>query len=113
MKIEELIPLPKDKVHFELASFKFVPIDTGCYVLATFFNDILYIGISENLNLRFKQHVGAPEKTNPTKEGKAIWFYFITYDHKNLPYIERTWLHQFNAIHGRLPILNRVNSPLS
>lgn len=113
MKVEELFPLPKDKVLFKLSSFKSVPKETGCYVLTTFDNDILYIGLSENLNDRFKQHLDNPEKTNPTKEGKAIWFYFTTYDPKNLPKLERTWINQFVALHGRLPILNKVNSPVS
>lgn len=113
MKLEKLIPLPKDKVLFELSSFKSVPKETGCYVLTTFDNDILYIGLSDNLFDRFQQHLDNPEKTNPTKEGKAIWFYFTIYDPKNLPKLERTWINQFAAIHGRLPILNKVNSPVS
>ncbi len=113
MKVEKLIPIPKDNVLFKLSSFKSVPKETGCYVLTTFDNDILYIGLSENLNDRFKQHLDNPEKTNPTKEGKAIWFYFTTYDPKNLPKLERTWINQFVALHGRLPILNKVNSPVS
>lgn len=113
MKVEELFPLPKDKVFFKLSSFKSVPKETGCYVLTTFDNDILYIGLSENLNGRFKQHLDNPEKTNPTEEGKVIWFYFTTYDPKNLPKLERTWINQFVTLHGRLPILNKVNSPVS
>lgn len=113
MKLEKLIPLPKDKVLFELSSFKSVPKETGCYVLTTFDNDILYIGLSDNLFDRFQQHLNNPEKTNPTKEGKAIWFYFTIYDPKNLPKLERTWINQFAVIHGRLPILNKVNSPVS
>ena len=113
MKLEELSPLPKDKVHFKLASFKSVPKEAGCYVLTTFDNDILYIGLSKNLNDRFKQHLDNPEKTNPTKEGKAIWFYFTTYAPENLPTLERTWINHFVAMHGRLPILNKVNSPVN
>lgn len=113
MKVEELIPQPKDRVHFNLVSFKLVPKVTGCYVLTTFDNNILYIGLSENLNDRFQQHLDNPEKTNPTKEGKAIWFYFTTYEQNNLPKLERTWLNQFNNRHGRQPILNKINSPVS
>lgn len=113
MKLEELIPLPEDKVHFNLASFKFVPKERGCYVLTTFEMDILYIGFSGNLNDRFKQHIDDPEKTSTTKEGKSVWFYFKTYDIKDLNNLERTWLHQFAAMHGRLPILNKVKSPIS
>jgi hypothetical protein len=113
MKINELIPIPKDKVQFKLAFFKSVPQDNGCYVLTSFENDIIYIGLAINLNNRFKQHLDNPEKTNPTSDGKAIWFYYTTYDPKNLPKLERTWLNQFTNVHGRLPILNKVNSPIS
>jgi excinuclease UvrABC nuclease subunit len=113
MKIEQLIPQPKDKVYFKLSAFKSVPKQSGCYVLTTFDNDILYIGLSDNLFDRFQQHLDNPEKTNPTKKGKAIWFYFTIYDPENLPKLERTWINQFVAIHGRLPILNKVNSPIS
>jgi len=113
MKIKELIPLPKDKVRFKLSSFKFVPKEAGCYVLATFENDILYIGKSDYLYDRFQQHLDNPEKTNPTKEGKVIWFYFTIHEANNLPKLERTWINQFVAIHGRLPMLNKINSPIS
>jgi len=112
MNIEELIPLPEDKVYFKLTSFKMVPEKSGCYVLATFDNAILYIGLSDNLFKRFQQHLDSPDKTNTTEEGKAIWFYFTIYDPKNLPKLERTWLNQFTSKHGRRPILNRVDSPV-
>lgn len=113
MKIEHLNPLPKDKVLFKLSSFKSVPKLTGCYVLTTFDKDILYIGLSENLFDRFQQHLDNPEKTLPTKDGKAIWFYYSINDPYSLNMLERTWLNQFAAIHGNLPILNKVNSPIS
>lgn len=113
MKLQELKPSPTDKVQFKLASFKSVPKVDGCYILTTFDNDILYIGLSNNLHERFKQHLDNPEKTNPTADGKAIWFYFTTYDKKNLPQLERTWLNQYNLVHGRRPILNKVDSPVS
>jgi excinuclease UvrABC nuclease subunit len=113
MKIDDLIPYPKDRVNFKLASYKYVPKVTGCYVLTTFDKDILYIGLSENLYDRFQQHLNNPEKTNSTAEGKAIWFYFATYNPINLPQLERTWINQFVALHGHLPILNKVNSPIN
>ncbi|TXJ24908.1 MAG: GIY-YIG nuclease family protein [Chitinophagaceae bacterium] len=113
MKIDDLSPKPDKKAHFKLASFKSVPKEKGCYVITTYDDNILYIGLSENLNGRFQQHLDNPEKTNPTTEGKAIWFYFTTYDPRNLPKLERTWLNQFLSNHGRLPILNKVSSPIS
>lgn len=113
MKIEELTPKPTDKIQFKLVSFKAVPSSSGCYVLTTFDNDILYIGLTINLSTRFRQHLDDPDKTNSTSEGKAIWFYFTTFDPKNLPKLERTWLNQYASDHGKLPILNKVNSPTS
>lgn len=113
MKIQELNPCPTEKVQFKLAFYKAVPKVDGCYIITTFDNDILYIGLSNNLNERFKKHLDTPEKINPTTEGKAIWFYLTTYDKKNLPKLERTWLNDFQTRHGRLPILNKVNSPVS
>jgi predicted GIY-YIG superfamily endonuclease len=113
MKIDELTPKPTNKVQFKLTSFKNVPQENGCYVLTTFEDDILYIGLATNLYNRFQQHLDNPEKTNPTSEGKAIWFYFSTFDPKNLPKLERTWLNQFLNKHGRLPTLNKINSPVS
>lgn len=112
MKIDELTPRPSYKVQFKLASFKLVPQENGCYILTTFDNDILYIGLAINLKDRFKQHISNPEKTSPTTEGKAIWFHYTAYDPKNLPKLERTWLNQFLNKHGRFPILNKVNSPI-
>ncbi len=112
MTIDELTPLPTEKVQFKLSSFKSVPQTTGCYILATFDNFILYIGLAKNLNDRFRQHLDNPEKTKPTIEGKAIWFYYVTFDPKNLPKLERTWLNQYTNRYGRLPILNKVNSPI-
>jgi len=112
MKIEELNPCPKDRVYFKLSSFKSVPKVEGCYVLTTFENDILYIGLSDNLFVRFQQHLDNPEKTTPTKEGKAVWFYFMLYNQIKLEQLERTWLNHFSNKHGRRPILNKVDSPI-
>lgn len=113
MKLDELIPVPTDKVLFKRSSFKFVPRVDGCYVLTTFDNEILYIGLSNDLHERFLQHLDNPDKTKPTTDGKAIWFYFTTYDKKNLPKLERTWINSYVSRHGRLPIMNKVNSPVS
>ncbi|WP_078671173.1 GIY-YIG nuclease family protein [Chitinophaga eiseniae] len=113
MKIDKLSPKPNSKVHFKLASYKSVPKEKGCYVMTTFDDDILYIGLSENLNSRFQQHLDNPQKINPTPDGKAVWFYFTIYNPKNLAKLERTWLNQYLSSHGRLPILNKINSPIS
>jgi excinuclease UvrABC nuclease subunit len=113
MNISELCPLPKEKIAFKLSSFKLVPKIEGCYVLATFNERILYIGLASNLYNRFKQHLENPEKTKPTIEGKAIWFFYTVFDHNNLPKLERTWLNQYINKNGKRPILNKIDSPIS
>jgi hypothetical protein len=113
MKVEELIPQPLDRVQFNWGLYKLVPKATGCYVITTFNNDILYIGLTENFFERFQQHLSNHKKTNPTKEGKGVWFFYTIYNSQNLPQLERTWINQFVAFHGQLPILNKLNSPLS
>lgn len=112
MKVDDLIPNAINKVQFKFSTYKSVPKDFGCYVLTTFNNDILYIGLATNLHSRFLQHLESSEKTNPTMDGKVIWFYYVFYDSGNLPKLERTWLNQYTNIHGRLPILNKINSPI-
>jgi excinuclease UvrABC nuclease subunit len=113
MKYIKLIPMPENKAHFHFASYKTIPVKAGCYVLTTFDADILYIGLSENLFNRFQQHLNNPKKVNPTRDGKAFWFYFTIYNPNNLRNLERTWLNQYVAMHGRRPILNKVDSPIN
>lgn len=112
MKVDELTPRPTGRVTFKLESFRKVPPNSGCYVLSTYDEDILYIGLSDNLFARFQQHLENPEKTSTTKEGRAVWFHYMKYGADNLPKLERTWLNHYAAMHGRLPILNKVSSPL-
>lgn len=59
------------------------------------------------------EHLETPEKTKATVDGRAFWFYFLKYTENNLPKLERTWLNQFTSIHGRRPILNKADSPIS
>lgn len=113
MNVNELVPLPTTKVVFKHSIYKKIPKCAGCYVIATFDENILYIGLSKNLHERFQQHLENKEKTEPTINGKAVWFYFSLYDPSNLPKLERTWLNQFVVIHGHRPIMNKVDSPIS
>ena len=111
MNTSDLNPLPEERRAFNLTQYKYVPIASGCYVLANFQEAILYIGQAVNLRNRFQQHLENPEKTKPTKEGKAFWFYFLKYD-GDLNKLERTWLNQYEILHGKKPILNKISSPV-
>lgn len=112
MNINELSPTPTEKVPFNLADLKYVPKTSGCYVLTTYDNRILYIGMATNLHQRNRQHLDTLEKTKATPDGVAVWFYYHTYTKTNLEQLERTWINQFLNLHGKYPILNKVNSPV-
>lgn len=113
MKVEELTPLPAKKELFALRSERNIPVDSGCYVLTTFDNEILYIGLASNLRARFRSHLESPEKNSLTELGRATWFSFLLYSPDNLPKLERTWMHKYEGVHGELPALNKVHSPLA
>lgn len=112
MNISNLSPLPSEKKQFHLSHYKSIPKESGCYALTTFDGNILYIGYSARLHERFQHHIANPEKTNPTLEGKAVWFYFLLYPESALAKLERTWLRQFDEKYGGRPILNKIDSPV-
>lgn len=112
MKVTELVPQPTEKMEFHLRTKKHVPATTGCYVLTSFDGFVLYVGLATSLSSRFVQHCETREKCSPTADGKAFWFYFLDVESKELNRVERTWLNQFSAVHGRRPILNKVDSPM-
>jgi hypothetical protein len=113
VKVDDLIPLPGHKIRFSLADYKLVPKGSGCYVLSTFDNQILYIGMATEFMSRFAKHLDTPEKVQPTADGKAIWFHYLEYPTLQIAQLERTWLNQFANNHGRRPILNKVDSPVA
>ena len=115
MKITQLQPTPNCRVSFRRSEHQKVSTAPGCYVLTTFQDDILYIGQADRtdkcLNQRFLEHLDNPEKTLPTAEGKAIWFYFLEYESNRIGVLENTWLQTFETTEGHLPILNKIRSP--
>jgi hypothetical protein len=113
VKVSELSPIPAERLLFKLSSLKIVPAAPGCYVLATFDGEILYVGQSVSLNQRFRSHMDNLEKTSLTPRGKAFWFHFLSDESGNLDKLERTWLNEYLTMHAEFPILNKVDSPLS
>lgn len=113
MKIAELNPKILDKIEFQLSKVKFLPEKKGCYVIANFSDDIMYIGQTINLKSRLKQHLESVEKTKLTPIGKAYFFYFkILEQEKELNKLERGWLNAFELKEGQIPILNSVRGPV-
>lgn len=112
MKVNQLVPTVELRKQFNLKERKFVPKESGCYILATFDNEILYIGLTDNLNRRFAEHRNTKEKRHPTSQGKAFWFYYLTCKENETYRLERTWINIYTGFHGVLPVLNKVNSPI-
>ncbi len=109
MKCALLSPTPIRWEPFSRNKAKFVPDGSGCYVLTTFEDHVLYVGLAVNLRRRFNDHLDNPEKTKPTEEGRATKFYWVETTDNNR--IERTWLNIHVSNEGRYPLLNKVFSP--
>ena len=90
-----------------------MPEAPGCYALANFAEDILYIGKSENIRRRISEHLDNSEKTSETKQGYAHWaFCRVMEDIPQLGMLERGWTNQHELREGRLPILNSTHPPV-
>src|SRR6266550_3979589 len=113
MKVGELVPAVAKRVPFSLRYQKRVPNESGCYVLATFDGDVLYAGLSDKLRRRFGQHREVKEKRAATSLGKAFWFYYLETPERERKRLERSWQNQYCTAHGKLPVLNKVASPVS
>jgi GIY-YIG catalytic domain len=88
-----------------------IPAARGCYVLANFREEVLYIGLAIDLRRRFGQHLDSPEKIAPTSLGVAVFFYWLESPDTNK--LERTWMNIHQLAEGKLPVLNSVYSPTS
>ena len=109
MNIKWLVPLPAHRQPFRLSHQKFVPPKPGCYVLTTFDEVVLYVGLAVDIHRRMGEHLDNPEKTSATILGRAIWFHWV--ETADLNKVERTWMNIHIQHEGRLPELNSVYSP--
>ena len=111
MKLDMLVPKPVKHETFKRHRERFVPEKSGCYVLTTFANDVLYVGLAKNLRSRMNNHLDSDEKTAPTALGRATYFYWL--ECLEIEKIERTWMNIHIQHEGVLPPLNTVYSPVS
>jgi hypothetical protein len=107
--LDELVPLPAARRPFRLDHQKFVPRRSGCYVLSTFLNEVLYVGLAIDLRRRMGEHLDNPGKTAETALGRAIWFSWFETEEREK--VERTWMNIHLSKEGRLPVLNGAYSP--
>lgn len=113
MKVPGLVPTPLHRELFKRSVQKFLPRSSGCYVLATFLNEVLYIGLTINLQRRMAEHLDSPLKIKPTPIGKAVFFYWTEFPAQDINLIERTWMNIHIQSEGKVPILNKIFSPVS
>ncbi len=107
MNVNALIHAPVNNEPFQLNRNMYVPDQPGCYILTTFNGDILYIGRSDNLRRRMKEHLDDKGKTSLTADGRASTFYWL--DGIEFPEeIEAGWVNSFQSAEGRLPIMNKI-----
>jgi hypothetical protein len=109
MNIAHLQPAPPCSDRFHRSRERFIPEKPGCYVLTTFENEVIYVGLSRNLRSRFNQHLDSEQKTGVTVVGRAIFFSWLQTDDINK--VERTWMNIHIQREGALPLLNKVYSP--
>ena len=112
MNINDLEPSPaNNRRPFKLDQYGHIPEVSGCYVLTTFEDHILYIGQANTLRRRFEQHLDSAEKANPTLEGRAYWFYWLEQEEAQLNKLERGWVVLHTNTEGKMPILNSILPP--
>lgn len=111
MIVTELIPRPVQCETFKRNRLRYIPEKPGCYVLTTFREMVVYIGLTANLRRRMNEHLDNPNKTCELKIGRAVFFYWLECQEVNK--IERTWLNIHIQHEGMLPELNKVYSPVS
>lgn len=112
MKVNQLLPRLDKQVEFSLKCHRFIPNEAGCYVLTAYNDEVLYVGLTEDLQRRFAQHRNDKEKCSKTPQGAAFWFYYLTCPMKELNRIERSWLNLHEDLYGVWPVLNKVYSPV-
>lgn len=114
MKITSLKPLPTGRVQFAWSHFKQVPEQPGCYALATFSDDVLYVGLAtSSISSRILAHLDNSEKRTGGRLGVPFWCYFLlVHEAHAVGTIERGWINQAILEDGEMPCLNKVHSPV-
>jgi len=108
MNVRELSGVPLQRVEFCRRKVGIVPQSGGVYVISNYFESVLYIGLSKNLQSRILQHLNHEQKLELTPEGRAYWFHYKLCSEKELRPDERGWLLHYQLHEGRLPYFNKI-----
>ena len=108
MIISDLEPKPTHSTRFTLSEQRNIPEISGCYVLVSSYDLILYVGRTNNIRRRFTEHLESEEKRKSTEDGRAVKFYWLEND--TIERIEQAWMNEHLNNEGELPILNKIYS---
>lgn len=108
MKITELDQTMSTRQPFAHRAVLRVPVDPGCYVMASIDDDVLYIGRTVSLRRRIGEHLENAEMTTRTSLGWPRWFYYKTMAADAVEHYERRLLGRHEQYDGSLPPLNRA-----
>ena len=113
MKASDLDPRPNKRIPFDGWSQRIAaPLAVGCYVLAAFNSDILYIGQSSRIRTRMRQHLKNPRKRRRTASGVPYWLYYRLCGEEELRALESGWIQQYEARNdGAMPPFNKAAPP--
>jgi excinuclease UvrABC nuclease subunit len=107
-----LVPAADQRVRFALTDRRRVPEMPGCYALASFDEEILYVGLAKSLRRRFCEHREDNSKRQTVEGVKAAWFHFTLCTESKMMRIERGWMNLYKSLHDQLPPMNKVYSPV-
>lgn len=113
MNVQCLIPYPTNRLLFAWSQQPHIPALPGCYVLATFSGEVLYVGLaSVSIRDRMAKHLDTGEKRAIGPLGAAYWFYYHLCSSEKVASIERGWMNTSILETGARPPLNKIDSPL-
>jgi len=110
MNVRELNDSSLVRLEFSKRKTVLVPRNHGVYVLSNYFDSILYIGVSKNLQRRMLEHLNSEEKKNLTPEGRAYWFFYKVCSENEARPEERGWILHYALHEGKLPYFNKIEA---
>jgi hypothetical protein len=113
MRVDQLLPKPDQRTRFDWSHNVTVPDKPGCYALATYSGDVLYVGLTTgSIRSRMGCHLDTDAKRKGTDLGAPFWFDYLVGDSTTVAAVERGWMNQAILTDGEKPPLNKVYSPL-
>ena len=112
MFFSSLNPAPDGKAEFSYAGLRDTPDESGCYALAAYNGEILYVGQTQNLRNRMEQHLREDAKRKLTPHGVAFWLHYKKWPTIQLDGLERGWMQQHQLQEqGARPFFNKIDAP--